>query len=81
MIRSSPSQLPFPGESGWSRFIANVEYDKAQHPISPAELRHGKRIIELEQRVAQMEKILSKIKNVIESIPDPKTPIQKSGAQ
>lgn len=80
-VRSSPSQLPVPGEPGWSRFIANVEQDKAQRPISPVELIQGKRILELEQRVAQMEKIFSKIKNVVESISDPKTPFQKSGTQ
>ena len=81
IVQSSPSQLPGAGELGWSRFIAHAEQDKAQRPISPVELRQGKRILELEQRIAEMEKIFAKIKNVVEGIPDPKIPFQKSGTQ
>ena len=62
---SAPSQLPAPGEPGWSAFIKNVERYNFQAPLTPHELQRGQEIYKLEQKI---EKIEGRIKNMCSMI-------------
>jgi len=55
LVGSAPSQLPLPGEPGWTEFVENVEQSKLHPPLTPAEVQQGQKIYRIQKQIAELQ--------------------------
>jgi len=68
------SQLPTSKESGWQGFAYNAKKFQMQPPLSPAEVAHGKNIVEVKKACERMER---KFEDVVASNQELRGDIQR----
>jgi hypothetical protein len=68
LVGSAPSQLPIPGEPGWTELLNNIERNKLYPPLSPAELERGQQIYKIKAQRENLKEQMATLQKEVDKL-------------